>query len=520
MRVAELLRYISLPAMAFFFMPGVQAQAEAVDVLFDQVAEKARSLAGKAYVPPDGAAVPEVLKKLSYDRFRDIRFDKRHALWGGEGLFSVEFFHLGFLYREPVRIHEVVEGRAQPITFDPRRFDYGKNAKLPSRLSPDLGFAGFRIHFPINNAEYRDEVIAFLGASYFRMVGRNQSYGLSARGLAIDTALPEGEEFPRFREFWLVRPARGDTTLRFYALLDSESVTGAYRFELTPGTQTVLDVRMRLFAREDVGRLGIAPLTSMFLHGQNRSRPFDDYRPQVHDSDGLLVETGADEWIWRPLSNGKHLRVSSLMDAGPKGFGLAQRERRFGDYQDLEARYETRPGKWVQAQGGDWGKGAVALVEIPSEEETVDNIVAFWMPEQPFKAGEQRNYGYRLQTFGSRLDGERLASVQGTRIGWGATPGVEKKPPRSLRQFIVDFSGEELNSLDASQPVEARLGTSSGEISDVTVKKLPDNLGWRVAFKLKPQGKDAADMRLHLNLQDRVLSETWSYVWYPEDLHQ
>lgn len=518
MRVAELLRYVSLAAMACLFAPGAMAQPAAEDVLFEQIAEQARTLADTAYVPPDGTALPKALKRLSYDQYRDIRFHKSNALWGDTSRFSVEFFHLGFLHREPVQIHEVVDGTVQPVAFDPRLFDYGRNKKVAARLAPDLGFAGFRIHFPINHPDYKDEVIAFLGASYFRMVGRNQSYGLSARGLAIDTALPEGEEFPRFREFWLVRPSPEDTTLRFYALLDSESVTGAYRFDLTPGADTALDVQLRLFARRDVRRLGIAPLTSMFLHGQNRARHFDDYRPQVHDSDGLLMETRADEWIWRPLSNWTRLRFSSLVDRDPKGFGLAQRERDFANYHDMEARYETRPGKWVQMQGGDWGSGAVALVEIPAEEETVDNIVAFWMPEAPFKAGERRDYRYRLHTFDSRLAGEQLASVQGTRIGWGAIPGAEHKPPRSLRQFIVDFAGDALNALDAAQPVEAKLSHSSGEVRDVTVKKLPGDHGWRVAFKVDPQGRQPVDMRLQLSHGDRVLSETWTYVWYPEDL--
>lgn len=338
--------------------------------LFERITDKARALAAQPYRPPDTSKLPQALAALDYDQYRDIRFRKSQALWRGQALFSVEFFHRAFLYTEPVLINEVIGEGVRSVAYDAALFDPGKNTLPLDELGPHTSFAGFRVHYPINRPDYADEVVAFLGASYFRMVGRGQSYGVSARGLAIDTALASGEEFPWFSEFWLVRPAAKATTMTIYALLESKSVVGVYRFDLTPGADTVLDVEVRLFARADIQKLGVAPLTSMFLYGENRTRFFDDFRPEVHDSDGLVMETGTRERIWRPLTNDGQLRVSSLLTEKLGGFGLAQRDRDFNSYLDLEAHYEKRPSLWVRPRDGDWGKGMVQLIEIPTRQET------------------------------------------------------------------------------------------------------------------------------------------------------
>ncbi|EAR21714.1 glucan biosynthesis protein [Nitrococcus mobilis] len=483
--------------------------------LFGQIAKKARELAAQPYQAPQ-EKLPDALTRLSYDQYRDIRFRPERTLWNGQALFSIQLFHLGFLYHDPVTINVVENGQIKTLSFDSKLFDYGKNTALAQHLRHVPGYAGFRIHYPLNTPDYKDEVITFLGASYFRMLGQGQNYGISARGLAIDTGLPSGEEFPRFREFWLVKPESTATTLILYALLDSRSATGAYRMELIPGKNTALEIQSRLFARTTVEKLGVAPLTSMFLHGENRVSFADDYRPEVHDSDGLLMYTAAGEWIWRPLSNPHRLHITELMDKDPRGFGLAQRDRNFNHYLDLETHFEAHPSLWVTPRSGDWGKGAVQLVEIPTGEEINDNIVAFWVPDIPFKAGEQRNYNYRLETFTSAPATEALARVKRTRIGWGAVPGAPQKPARSERQFIVDFGGGELPSLTAAQPVQAVLTQSSGEILHSTVQQLPSRQGWRVAFKLSPDGEQPVDMRLYLTLHGQRLSETWNYVWYPD----
>ena len=436
----------------------------------------------------------------------------------------MQLFHPGFLYRSPVAINTLeqnAEVKSLPFKTDYYRYD-ATAAPLEQEISTaiantQLGHAGFRLHFPLNNNQYKDEVAVFQGASYFRLVGPHQVYGLSARGLAVDTALSSGEEFPVFKEFWLVKPAPEDTTIVLYALLDSPSVSGAYRFELTPSTNTEVKTEMQIFARKDIKKLGIAPLTSMFYHGENSTKFFDDYRPEVHDSDGLLMQSEQGQWIWRALNNPKKLSVTSFSYENPKGFGLAQRDRDFNNYLDTEAHYHNRPSMWIEPVG-NWGKGRVELVEIPTYTETNDNIVSYWVPEQPMKAGDSLSFSYKLSTFNARLATQDKASVLRTRIGSAALPGEDNPPPKSHRQFTVDFSGETINQLSANFAMQADLTLSAGQISDKTVQQLPNNQGWRVAFKVAPEGDKPVDMRLSLKLRDKEISEVWSYVWYPNDV--
>ena len=485
------------------------------NALFNAIEARAKSLAQDDFKPIE-ANIPDELANMNYDQYRSIHFRPEASLWRGESLFEIQLFHPGFLYREPVVLHMASSVGDPSLKFKQDFFNYvGQAETLAGKAPENIGFAGFRVHYPLNTNEYKDEFLVFQGASYFRLVGPGQVYGLSARGLAIDTAESSGEEFPVFREFWLVKPEPDQTRLVLYALLDSPSVTGAYRFEVTPGAPTEMGVEARLFARRDIKKLGIAPLTSMFHHGENTTRFVDDFRPEVHDSDGLLVAAANGEWIWRPLSNQRALRVSSLADENPRGFGLLQRDRDFNHYLDMEADYELRPSLWVMPQG-DWGKGRVELVEIPTDSEVNDNIVAYWVPEQAFKAGETRRFSYRLRTFDQHLAEQGGARVLRTRIGWGAVPGQSNPPPHSKRQFVIDFRGGELENLSADVPLEAELQKNSGTITDLMVTRLPDQKTWRVSFKLEPEGNNLVDMRMFIKLRDQRLTEVWSYVWYPD----
>jgi len=506
--------------------------------LFEHVTGLARERAGRTYREPDASvsgtranapsnALANALAAMDYSAYRDIRFRPDRALWHKQSLFEVQLFHPGFLYRQPVTLHVLEDGQLRTVDFDPAMFRYDGAAAEVGVAAADahaagtdasLGHAGFRLHYPINSAEYKDEFLVFLGASYFRLVGRDQNYGLSSRGLAIDTGAPGGEEFPVFREFWLLRPDPGATRMTVIALLDSPSVSGAYRFTITPGADTEVAVESRLFARRDIGKLGVAPLTSMYFQGAASVRRHDDFRPQVHDSDGLLMHGASGEWIWRPLSNPLGLRFSSLQDREPRGFGLVQRERRFDNYLDMEADYHRRPSQWVRLGTGDWGEGGVELVEIPTDSETNDNIVTYWTPRQPFRAGEQRRYDYTLSTFGSRLAWQDQAEVVRTRSGWAAIPGESDPPPRGVRRFIVDFRGGALDGLAADQPLESSLEISAGRVTDLQLRPLADGEGWRASFKLTPEAGAAADMRLFLSLRGARMSETWTYVWYPDEL--
>lgn len=495
--------------------PSVDAPPLSVDALLDAMATRAKTLSSQAFQPP-GRDLPSVLADMSYDQYRRINFRPEAALWRGDSPFEVQFFYPGFLYREPVTVRTVtLDGANTPVPFDPALFNYhGDPVAIPPESISGLGFAGLRVHYPLNTQAYKDEFLVFQGASYFRLVGPGQMYGLSARGLAINTAEGSGEEFPAFREFWLVKPAADATRLWILALLDSPSLTGAYSFEVVPGAPTSVVVEARLFARQDILKLGVAPLTSMFFYGENRTRFFDDFRPEVHDSDGLLMQTGADEWIWRPLTNSPELRVTSMQDKNPAGFGLLQRDREFDNYQDAEARYEMRPSLWIEPDG-EWGDGRLELVEIPTDSETNDNVVSYWVPAAPVKAGSEWRFRYRMTTFNDRLPQHDKAHVIRTRIGWAALPGQANPPPRSKRQFVVDFSGGALDSLPAALQISPELQINNGSAEDVSVTRLPDGDSWRVSFKLKPDDEGPVDMRLFLALREQRLSEVWNYVWSP-----
>jgi glucans biosynthesis protein len=479
---------------------------------FETVIERARQLAAKPY-EESRAELPKALEAIDYDTFRKLRFRPDQALWRGQRRFEVQFFHLGFLYRTPIAVHLVDAGKAIEVAFDKSMFDYGDSG-VDAEITGPLGFAGLRIHAPLNQTEYKDEVIVFLGASYFRVLGREQRYGLSARGLAVDTAMPQGEEFPSFRAFWLVTPEPEAAEMTIYALLDSARVSGAYQFRLRPGTDTRVEVTARLFARAEVDKLGIAPLTSMHLFGENRARPFDDHRPEVHDSDGLSMLTGGGRWLWRPLLNPRQLRVSAFVDRDPRGFGLMQRDRAFAHYQDLEASYHRRPGYWIEPQG-NWGEGHVELVEIPSDEEIHDNIVAFWRPGKPVKPGEEISLAYTLTAALREPASHNLGKVVQTRLGSAIVPGTGGKAEAKRRLVVVDFDGGDLPLLAAALPVKADLGHTGGSVTDLQVVRIAENGQWRASFRIDLEGSDVIELSLQLLLDGIPATETWLYRLSP-----
>lgn len=481
---------------------------------YQAVVEQAQELANAPYQPPEDD-LPDALRKIDYDTYRQIRFDSSNAYWGDESPFSLQLFHSGFLFQTPVHLNIIEDGQAVPLRFSTDDFSYDGEAS--ALLEHDLtgsGHAGFRLHYPLNNDDYADELAVFLGASYFRLVGRDQVYGLSTRGLAIDTASSGGEEFPAFREFWLHKPDADAEQIELLALMDSPSLSGAYRFVIQPGDSTQVEVEAELFARNDIAKLGVAPLTSMFTFGEaSRERP-DDYRPQVHDSDGLLIQTSADEWIWRPLSNPNSVRISSFFDDSPQGFGLMQRERDFSRYLDTEAQYHRRPSQWVKPLES-WGQGHVELVEIPAPDETHDNIVAYWVADESLDAGESHHLHYLTHTLNTQPESHALGRVVRTRHGRAEVPGQAEAINEGERQFIVDFQGGALDDISANQPVELDISIQDGEVTLPQVTALPKN-GWRASFRL-PASSQPSDIRLRLTLEGEPVSETWNYVWYPND---
>lgn len=478
---------------------------------YDDVVRRARDLASGPFEdePPP---LPAPFDKLDFDSWRDIRFrrDQRLISRAPEG-FQLETIHLGFLYRRPVTINLIRDGIPAPIPYAPAHYDYGR-VRLDRPPPVNTGFAGFRLLFPVNDPQVQDEAISFLGASYFRFLGRGQQYGLSARGLSVETGT-ERETFPFFREFWIETPAAGANRITIYALLDGEAATGAFRFELALAQESVIDTQVTLFARRRNVKFGFAPLTSMYLTGENDRRVRDGFRNELHDSDGLLVHTGANEWLWRPIANPTFVRISSFMDKDNLGFGLLQRDRSFASYQDLDLAYERRPAYFVEPIGG-WGAGRVELVELPTTDETNDNIVASWTPATPPEPGAPFVYAYRLI---ASLDMPRL-SPNGRVVNTFEAParalGSAEPENIAARRFLVDFAGGEMPyySSDPSK-VEAIATSTRGVVTRAIVTSNPNIEGLRAMIDVKIAPGETTDLRLFLRAGDRTLTETWTFPW-------
>lgn len=481
--------------------------------ILNRVIDAAEKNAGRDYVVNDHNLSDE-LKNIDYETYRQIRFNPEQALWSGENEYEVQFFHPGFLYQQPVSVVTIAPDNSENlVAFDSNDFIYEKNAQSLAGLTDEnSGYAGFRLHYPIKDKEYKDEFAVFLGASYFRLVGENQIYGISARGLAINTAMPEGEEFPHFTKFWLIEPREGQP-IKIYARLESPSVAGAYSFEIMPGKDTTMKVKSWIFAREDVDKLGIAPFTSMFLYGENSQIRRDDYRPEVHDSDGVMMLNHAGEIIWRPLTNPTRLQITSLSDPAPQGFGMLQRDTDFANYLDAEANYHLRPSLWVKPKQG-FDKGKLEIVEIPTDSEVHDNIVAYWVPAEPFLAGQSRYFEYELKTVEKQPMRYGLATVERTRQGISQLPGFETTEERNVRRFVVDFNVPDGMQLKA-EDVNLILDASHGAVEQARVYDVDGGNSIRVTFLVIPEGDAVVDMRMFLNKDETQMSEIWSYVYEP-----
>ena len=497
-----------LPALDVVAGVGAAAAAPADEsTRFDagMVRTLARNLASAPYKAGD-KALPGELDKLSYDDYRNIRFNAERAIWRGEGLpFEMQLLHRGFLFRDRVDIHLVADGKATRLRYDPAFFRFEHGVKPPQasagQANADLGFSGFRVHGPLNRPDVFDEIAVFQGASYFRAVGKGQVYGSSARGLAVRTAHPSGEEFPIFKAFWIETPRPGVPSVVMHGLLDSPSAAAALRFTLRPGETTVMTVEMALYPREDIAESGLGPQTSMFLFDPGDRSGFDDFRPAVRDAQGLGIIDGRGEYLWRPLANPSRLQISEFGGTNVRGFGLMQRQRSFFDYQDLEARYERRPSLWVEPIG-DWGEGVVQLVEIPTDQEIHDNIVAFWRPKDPLRKGGEYNYTYRLHWTWDMPTPASLAHFSDMRVGGDS----------GRRLMVLDVVDGPLRDVKL-EDVEARVSAGTGSIANVVLQPNPDISGARLSFLFDPKGAELSELRAGLFAGGTPISETWLYRW-------
>lgn len=499
----RLLTLLLLPC----FLNAVPVQA----FEFGQVVEKARALANGKYEPPP--QVPGFLTDLDYQSYQAIRFNPEASLWReGRSRFQVMMVPPGNYYNHTVQLNEVNASGVQPIEFDKSAFSFPNN-DLAKRVPANLGYAGFKLTYPMGEGTEQNQFLVFAGASYFRGVGAGNRFGLSARGIAVDTGLPSGEEVPSFVEFWLERPGGGSDRMRVYGLLNGPSVAGAYRFDIHPGPTTRVDVTAELFYRNAVEQPGLAPLTSMFYYGDNTARPVGEWRPQVHDSDGLLIhDQGSGEWLWRPLVNPSRLSLSYLQVKRLGGFGLIQRDTAFHQFEDAEARYDLRPSAWVSPRQG-WSDGEVVLVEIPTDSEVNDNIVAFWKPGEGVKKGDHRKFAYTLSFGGRDVVGQDIGRVVKTFVGDGNRPGggdVE-----NAYRIIVDFAGGPLDKLKPDAAVVSTVSEGGGskdvEIIEHFVEYVEADNNWRLSMLVRPGSGPNPVFRGQLLLDDKPLTEVWTY---------
>ncbi len=517
------------PFPAFARSVGGDPQGEPFD--FEWLTQRAKALAGEPY-RSHVEDLPKALGNLEPLEYQKIHYDRRQALWTGDSGFDLRmhFFHVGMHFNKPVHMHAVDpdSGRSRQIPFRPGLFNYAGSGVDPASLEgQDLGFAGFRVS--INpDAEIVQEVAAFLGASYFRAIDENRQYGLSARGLSVDTAVAGDEEFPDFTDFWFVQPEPGSETVTVYALLDSPSVTGAYRFDIdcsafdraSGDKGVIMDVSMDIYTRSKIERLGIAPMTSMFLVGPSQSEARDTIHAQIHDSDRLEMWRGNGEWVCRPLFNPDTIQYNAYPDENPRGFGLIQQDHEFENYRDDVAWYNRRPSLWVEPTH-DWGRGEIALVELPTVGETVDNIVAFWIPDEPVQANQHLTYGYKLYWWPLPPVKPTLAQVEKTWTGMGNVregwiPGG-RSPEEYARRFAVDFVGSPLDELAPDTPVAVHVEVSHGKTAAVQARRFEPMQGYRAIFDWIPESdsQEPVSMRLYLHSGDRTLTETWMYQWVP-----
>ncbi len=486
---------------AILVAPQLRAAGVTEPFTHETVIAKAQALAQRRYM--ERPSVPQDWLDLTYEQYRLMWFRSLDALWSDSNRsYNVDFFHPGLYFPQPVKVFTVEKGQAQEVPFDLSKFD--RTDKAPE-LSVDetLGYSGLRLRTEHDQPGIKNEFCVFQGASYFRAIGWGMFYGLSARGLALKTGDPMGEEFPDFTHFWLEAPTADQRNIVLHALLDSPSVAGAYRFDIKPGPTCEMEVTATLFPRQDLTHVGLGPLTSMFLYDDKDRTRFDDFRPAVHDSDGLLIENGAGETIWRPLSNPHRLQVSSFVDDNPRGFGLMQRARMLSDFNDLEAHYHDRPGLWVEPRG-EWGRGAVTLVEIPADKEIYDNIVAYWRPSEPMQAGSRAELSYRLSWCSEAPRTDQLPRVLNTAMGL-SFDGAK-------RLAVIDFE-DHPDLHGAPDDFAKHIQSPHVDTSDGVLQRNPDTGGLRLAFSFNPGDRDLVELRAQLRKDGQAASEVWLFRW-------
>ncbi len=480
--------------------PGVLL-ADPVDFGPGAVADLARELAKHPF-KPISSDIPDPFKSLSYDQYYDIALKGEARVWSEESVgFVLEPLHRGFQYNNPIQLNLVADNKAYRLIYDTKLFDFGK--LKPAANLGDIGFSGFRILAP-QGGQGLGEIASFQGANFFRAQAEGQVSGLLARALALKIGDPKGEETPVFRSIWIEKPSLVAATLVVHALIDSDSVAGAFQFTIRPGEATIMDTECTLFPRTTIDNFGLATMSATHLLGFMDHKKFNDYRPNVSEVCGLQMLTGAEEWVWRPVTNPGTLQISSFSDNKPRGFGCILRDRDFEDYDDEDNHWEKRPSLWIEPLG-DWTEGVVQLIEIPSQSDVNDNILCFWRPKDPLKAGTEVSFAYRQFWCWDPPQRPDLARATHSHSGENG----------KRQRFFVEFTGDILGNADLTNAITLTLTAGTGSI---TMKKTfadPDRKTFRVLFELDPSNADSSELRLLLQANGKSVSETWLYRWTP-----
>jgi periplasmic glucans biosynthesis protein len=464
----------------------------------DTVVKMAAELASKPFKEPE-APLPSVFSHLTFEQYTAIRRVPGSAIWNNEKLgFSLEPLHRGFVYTTPIGINIVENGMAQKVIYDGANFDFG-SLKPPAALG-DLGFSGLRV-LRASDQGFEDVAI-FQGATFYRARAHAQPFGLTARGLAVRTGDYPGEEFPLFREFWIQKPIPAANTLTIQALLDSPSVTGAFRFTLRPGETTIIDTEMTLIARAAVDKLGFGAMAAACLFSPLDHRRPDDVRAGAYESTGLQILTSAGEWLWRPVSNRETLQISAFSDVNPRGFGLLQRSRSFDAFYDDDTHWEVKPSLWIEPIG-DWAAGEHRLLEIPAASETNENVIVQWRPKTGMAAATTQSMAFRQFWCWSPPSKPPLASCVSSRSGKAG----------DRRRFAVEMAGDIFADPAKAAAASADVHASPGKITSVRLFPYKDRHSVRVVFDLDPGSETYSELRLTLRVDNQAASETWLYRW-------
>jgi periplasmic glucans biosynthesis protein len=469
---------------------------------FDKLRDLASTLAKKSYEQPN-TELPSELEGLTSEQYKNIRTRDTANVWLGKSHGVIlEPLTRGFIYRAPVQISVIESGRIRTLNFDPKQYEYGRAVTLEN--ISNLGLSGFKLRGSFNTGNAATDFAVFQAASFFRAVSKGQNFGVMARGLAIGPAEPRGEEFPFFRAFWIEEP-QGTGQIHIYALLDSPSCTGAYRLVFSPGENTTTDVEATIFARADMSHMGIAPMTSMFYFAPNDRRNIDDVRPAAHESNGLAMLSGKGEWIWRSVQNPETLQISAFVDENPQGFGLMERERSLSGFEDDDQHFERRPSLWVEPLK-PFGQGVITLLEIPTDTDVHDNIMAYWRPKEPVKAGTSKDFSYKLHWCWSPPRAPSHAKVSQVRTG---------RSSGRRRKTMVEFAAPATWATEAPAGLRASLSSHPVPVSEPTITYIEAERRVRVTFDFDPASETAVELRLVLMAESGVVSETWLYRWTP-----